>query len=252
MTTTQTDTIMKKLKLMTTSDNYLYELMLLYVMQYTYINDNRTAMVRGHPITEEWKTAFQNVITSNDFFLNTLFDQKEGIGTSDELVHIVKGNLCDIMNTTQIKVCNMMKGGILHSGIIGLNNFYTSSIQDTITMFDASGGTHDELVKILNAPDISAEDIIGFYFLDKAYQLINLMMRRLLQEDLDNFSSQFQVLILVYLALGVFVAIFVWVKICSSLEKEMACWMKMIRQIPWEIILSNQFLKKLLHIEYKG
>lgn len=251
MATIQADSITNKLELMTQSDHYLYELTLLYCIQYTYIGENRTTIVRGRPIADEWNDTYNNFTESQDFYLNTLLDEKEGVGMNSELVNIVKGDLCSIMNitTTSASLCRMLKGGILQAGIVGMNSFFLTALQDTIADFDSSADhTYADLVQILNAPDISMEDVLSFYFINKAYELASDFMLRLLKTDITNLMRSFGIITLTYSIICILVAILVWIKICNSLEKEMTYWKKIVRQIPWEIIMNNKFLKSLLHI----
>ena len=245
MTISQKSIVSTKVGIMARSNDILYKFKLIRTIIYQYIQENGHSTIRNQPIQEEWDSLYSDLTTAQDFFLITLLDNQNGIGDDPELVQVVRGSLCSSipLNPGPITgMCKTLAAGVLETGIVGLNSYMLNSLNQIKSSFDASARTFADMAKAANSKDLIIMDIMEFYFSYPVFELIDGLTKTRVKNDLSTFKISFQGVIISYVIISMIIGNFIWYLIAKTLGAEIVRWRKMLRQIPYEVLIHNKLL----------
>lgn len=247
--------ILTKTSIMAESNLILYKLLLVRSMIFEYVQAKGTTKVRDQPINEDYNLIFSELSTSQDFFVTTLLNEKNGIGDDQDLVNVVQGDLCQIFPFQYPYIgilCNTMASGVLQKGIIGFNSYLLAVVQRVKATFDASAKTFWDMQAAVNDADMIILDMMEYYFDYPMFQAIDGLVKNKLKSDLVDSQKFFNEFVAVYLVVSVIIGSFAWWKMLNLLKTEMVNWRKMIRQVPYEVLTNNKLLKNYIKTNSDG
>jgi len=229
--------ILNALQLLTKSNLRFYQLVFLWDMMYGYdqYDVNRYEYIKNKPILDAVQEAQQQVVNFETFVIGDLLDKQNGLSENTFLNEIAIGNLCDLYTFSDeilTKLCPDLGGGIATKGIIGLYNYFVTSLNTVEDCYTNSQQTWQDSQACLGLEELINVEVIYPYFF-QSYRNLDTIIREEIVTSADKYLNSITVLLSTYIGLYVVLGTLAGWKLKKRLEKEINDWRKMIRVIPF-------------------
>ena len=230
----------------------LYDMTIITVSIYEYVQFNGTTIIRNNPIGEEWEAAFQR--SSNS--INSLAELAVGLThksskVEEEVGLFLTGDLCKIVPSIS-ETCIIFKPGTVDKGIIGINSFFLSVLRDMKDTFDLSDKSFTSAQKVLNTKDLILSEAVYLDAQMPAYQAFSQVIQSQAESHFQEAKNALLCPVIVAIVAYLITALFVGPKLVKPFEKERGKWKKMLRKVPFNIVITNKLLKAYLAKEAIG
>ena len=244
----QNEKIKSKNVIMAQSSLTLYKFKLMRAMLYYYIFSNGTASMKEQLISDQWDSLVNDLARSPSFFLNQVLDTEHGMGDNEELVSLVKGNICKIIysNDAVGPFCASLGGGVLTGGILSFNSFALAALRESKQVFDSSSRTFDDMEKAIDVENLILVEIMESSFMESVYSVVNDLTEKQLIQDIQDAKDSFLKVVIIYIILSLVFGNLIWLMIVTALEREMSNANKLLKRIPIPLIVNNKLLQNYL------
>ena len=226
----------------------LYDLNMLSSAIYEYIQFDGTTKLRNQPIGSSWTGIISSVSNSQSFF--SQLKETETIKSKDgvrELNMLVGGDLCNALNLSASQ-CSSVLNGPLNQGIVGLNSYMMMGLEVVKDRYDSDKSLLGAQAALKDVDLIKMEVIYPIVTLP-AYAKLSDILKTQINTEIAGASDLLKTLLIIsvvaYAVLGYLLSSSIWVII----EDERVKWRKLVRKIPFNMIISNKMLKTYLEKE---
>ena len=240
------DISMREINTINTINSNLNDMAIITVSIYEYIQFNGTTKIRGNPIGEEWEAAFQRSARSQDTLARLESGQLGDKSLTDSDVTLfLSGNLCNLIHSLN-KICPLFKAGTIDRGIIGVNSYILSVLRTVKDTFDKSNRSFASAKKVLGTPDLIISEYVYLLAQIPGYQLFGEIMQVRTEAYIQEGKRALMVPTIITVCLFVVVAFIASQTFLKLLEREKGKWKKLLRKIPFSIVVTNKLLKTYL------
>jgi hypothetical protein len=229
--------IFSALQLLTQSNLRFYRLVFLWDIMYGYAqyDVDRYEYIKNVPIFDAVQEGQKQVLNFETFVIGDLLDKQNGLSENTFLSKIAIGNLCELFTIDDevlINLCPDLGGGAATKGIIGLYNYYVTSLGTVKDCYANSQKTLQDSKVCLSLPEMINLEVIYPYFF-QSYRSLDVLIREEIVTNSDKYLNSITVLLSTYIGLYVVFGTLAGWKLKKRLEKEINDWRKIIRIIPF-------------------
>ena len=232
----------------------LYEVFLLYVSFYDYVLSKGTGTLRNEPIGAMWEGLYKERAASESYFSTLLLSTQEDSSfdkqTLKEITQLISGNLCKMLtNVVQdSQRCWIVMDGNLLKGIQSAYSYNIYTLRNAKTAFDQSDKTEDDIKAVLNSAGFLSITVSMRSWQYLAYEQLGQIFGESTQKLVNDTKEKLEKLLAIYLVFYLLVVTFLAYNIKKTIRTRFTLWMKIIRKVPIDIILSNKRLKSLVFL----
>jgi hypothetical protein len=221
-----------------------YELRLITMSLYAYIKDNGTSTIRNEPISTEWERLYDRAVNYQNYLAKLIPYYR-----NETVRDLINGDLClqNLSGTTttasSIASCRTKMEGMTTKGLIGINSYLLSGIRGVKDLFDNSPRTRDDMIQALNYTQFQKTELQDTNFFVAGYD--RLIEAQILETNQRENEIQILILsiIIAFLVVDAIFGVLLWRKISNNLKSQRITWTKLIRRIPFTVILNSKILK---------
>ena len=230
----------------------LYDMTIITVSIYEYIQFNGTTIIRNHPIGEEWEAAFRRSSNSQNSLAELAVSSTHQSSMIDgEVGLFLNGDLCKIVPLIG-ESCILFKPGTVDKGIIGINSFILSVLRDMKDTFDLSDKSFASARRVLNMKDLILTEAVYLHAQMPAYQAFAKVIQSRAESHFQEAKNVLICPIIVTIVAFLIIGLYVGPTLVKPFEKERGKWKKMLRKVPFNIVVANKLLKTYLVKEVAG
>ena len=217
---------------------------------YTYIADDNLdhTFIQGLPIAVEWERNYNILVTSNSFFVG-LKNQDFGLYT-DEVIALASGDLCTLLAPHDMS-CYQDGKGTKRQGLVGINNFFMSTLLQVKNAFDSSDKTNADKIAIYNRADLAEVERVYYGAIIPAYQKLQEIFQSVFLNALVVFKRSIFTINIIFMVVFLVLGRFYWTVALKKMQEEKMHFSEIMRVIPVSIIFQNKFLYNYLERNLK-
>ena len=233
----------------------LYEILLMYVSFYDYVLSKGTATLRNEPIDTMWEGIYKARAGSESYFSTLLLSVQQDSSFDKQtlkiITQLISGNLCKMLSNVvqDSSRCYIVMDGNLLKGIQSAYSYNIYTLRNAKTGFDQSAKTADDIKAALNSAGFLSITVSMRSWQYLAYEQLGQIFGESTQKLVNHTKHMLEKLLAIYLVFYLLVVTFLAYHIKSTIKTRFDLWMKIIRKVPVDIILSNKQLKSLVFLK---
>lgn len=230
----------------------LYEIFVMYVSLYDYVLTKGATTLKGKPINQMWENLYETRAGSESFFSTLLIsvqkDDSYDEPTKKNITKLISGNLCEMLTTNvgNVSRCPIVMAGSLKKGIQSASSYNLYTLRSLKTYFDLSAKTTNDMKITLNSPGLLAITTSMRSWQYWAYEQLGTIFGKSTQRLVTLTKDKVDDLLAIYLVLYILVVTSLAYGIKRTMRRRFTLWMRMLRKVPIDIIMSNKQLKSLI------
>jgi len=220
-----------------------YRIRLLFMSTYSYVQENKTSLLRTYPIEQEWERLYQQSVDFQAYLADLV-----QYYSNKSVEALIRGDLCVQENiVANPRSCRTKMDGVTSQGIIGINSYLLSSAKAVRDIFDSSPREKEDMIYALNYSQfIKVENNDNTYFVGGYESLIEALILET-NDKVDDAGDLILVVIVAFLVCDSLLGLVLWRKMYLTMINERINWSKLLRRIPFTVLMTSKILKSYLN-----
>ena len=245
----QNTSLNEKIQNIVEFDTHFYNIDLLITTFYQYVHNNGTGTVKEVAINTEWEDNYQKLLVSQDFISKIV--SSSGNPSSESMIalnNLLTGDICVLAPYPNISdaSCYVIGHEMIKKGIIGLNNYILVSLRQAKDYYDSSNKTFAAAVETLNMKSLPSIDLLTSLWFPLAYQKASDLLLKIVVSDIESIITIQSILLAMYIIFTIIFGLLTLRHVWRYVEEERVEWKKVLRKIPFSVLLVNKALKNYL------